>query len=137
MEYRGREYKVIIWDWLWTLYSRKDNRLFGWVNEYFETYGKDSKNFIISYANTPQKRTELIRRFGLSQYFEGIVIKKGDKVELFKEVIETYKLNKEEILVIGDNVSKEGVACKELGLDFIPIALWNEYVYTKLRLGLK
>ncbi|HRI05633.1 MAG TPA: HAD hydrolase-like protein [Candidatus Dojkabacteria bacterium] len=132
MKYRDVEYEIVIWDWLWTLYSRQDNRLFYWVEEYFKKYGRESRNFLVSYAFAPEKRKALIERFGIEGYFEKIVIEKGDKEELFSKIIEKYSLDKTKILVIGDNVLHEGVAAKKLGLKYLPIAVWNEHLVTEL-----
>lgn len=132
MRYKNREYGVVIWDWLWTVYSRKDGRLFNWVIPYFEKHGKDSRNYLVSYAYNPTKRIKMIQDFGISKYFEDIKVARADKEELFNDVINIHKLEKEDILVIGDNVLHEGVASNKLGLDFLPIAVWNEFVYTSL-----
>lgn len=137
MKYNGKEYDVVIWDWLWTLYSRKEDRLFNWVKGYFEKYGSESNNYLVSYAFSPIKRSKLIEKFGVDKYFKDIVIEKSDKYTMFSNLISKYGIDKARVLVIGDNVLHEGVASKQLKIDFVPIAVWNEYVYSKLGLGSK
>lgn len=137
MTFKGKEYEVVIWDWLWTLYSRKDDRLFYWVKEYFEKYGSKSRNFLVSYAFAPTKRRELIKRFGIDSYFEDIIVQKGDKEDMITGVLERIKVDKSSVLVIGDNVLHEGRASKSLGLDYIPIAVWDEFIYSELGFGSK
>jgi methionine salvage enolase-phosphatase E1 len=135
MRFRNKEYKVVIWDWLWTLYSRRDERLFKWVMPYFESSVGEANNFLVSYAYNPSKRVKLIEGFNLDKYFKDIVVSVDKKEVMYKVILEKYGYKKEDVLVIGDNVLHEGRAAKELGLDFIPIAVWDEFVYTNFPLS--
>ncbi|KKR05550.1 MAG: hypothetical protein UT34_C0002G0057 [candidate division WS6 bacterium GW2011_GWF2_39_15] len=128
MKVRGKNYNVIIWDWLWTLYSRKERSLYDWVKEYFEMHGKETTNFLVSFANEPEKRKKLIEKHEMVKYFKDMIIERGNKKDMIGRLIGKYNLEKSSILIVGDNVAHEGVAAGELGIDFMHIRDWKKFL---------
>lgn len=133
MEFRGKTYKYVFWDWLWTLayYQNKSTKLYDWVLPFLKEEGS-AKHFVISWASNPESRKLQIEESGLAQYLEdlwtgkdmirGFASGKDVKRKAYQMYMKKYEMEKSEILIIGDSFEHEIPAAKELGVDWVHIS---------------
>ncbi len=116
MKKLNSKYKWVIWDWLWTIYTPDENKLYDWVEDFLKE-NSDKKHILVSWAAKPPERAKLIESFGVSKYFVDIACGTFDKKQVFEQMIEKHGIKIEELLVIGDNIEQEITAARELGAD--------------------
>lgn len=120
-EYNGKFYKVIIWDWLYTLYNPDTAVLYQWVEELFRSIPPEVTHYLISFAKHPDLRLKKIQSSAIASYFKKVVIDTEDKTQAFTNLLHSENLKPEEVLVIGDNPSHEGQAAEAVGFDYIHV----------------
>lgn len=115
IDYKGKRYENIIWDWRSTLYDPFTENLYPWVGIFFKKYKLN--NYLVSWAANPSKRTELINSFPLMKNFKRIIVTGENKKDVFESIFDLKELDPELTLVVGDNMNDEIALAKELGID--------------------
>lgn len=92
-------------------------------DDYLVTRGIDRLKFLVTTGFTKLQWSK-IRRMGLEKDFEACFVvdpamTDRTKKHIFAEIMEEYKLQSEDVLVIGDDIQSEIKAGKELGIDTV------------------
>jgi FMN phosphatase YigB (HAD superfamily) len=120
-EYNGKKYKVIIWDWLYTLYNPDTAVLYRWVDTLLPQIPTDVTHYLVSFAKHPELRLKKIQDSEIAKYLKKIVIDTENKTDAFAALLKEENLTPNEVLVIGDNPSHEGQAASASGFDYIHV----------------
>jgi len=120
MEFQGKEYEYIIWDWLYTLYNPDTAKLYNWVDAFFKEYSEGVTHFLVSFAKHPELRQQIIQNSSIAKYLSEIVIDTANKEEAFLKLKDNHQLGNN-VLVIGDNPEHEGIAAQRAGFTFINV----------------
>jgi FMN phosphatase YigB (HAD superfamily) len=123
MKYLNKTYKTIIWDWKSTLYDANNAQLYNWVLPFFKN--NDVNHIMVSWALNPDTRTELIKNSDVNKYFSKVYVTNESKRAFFVKILNDPKIEKESVIVIGDNVNDEIALAKELGIDTVEV---NKFV---------
>ncbi len=119
IDIKGKQYNVIFFDWLNTLYSPNTQMLFPWVSKYFINNCKKTQNYLITKSSNTNQNLE--DGTSIVKCFEKVYLDIPDKEKVFNDIIRFFSLKKEEILVIGDNDQSELLAAKNIGIDSIHV----------------
>lgn len=112
--------KLIIFDFLYTLYDPVSGTLFSGVLETAKKLSESYPLVIISSTANVQERIALIKKLGLTPYFKEIIVSTKTP-DLYLNVCKKYKAKPHETVVIGDNVNNEIAIAKEIGA--IPVLI--------------
>lgn len=105
--------KSIIFDWGRTLYDPDAEDLFAGVREILPELAIGHRLFIVSLASKGAdeivRRKEMIKDFGIEEYFDDIFFAKEDKDFLYEELYQKHALLPNETAIIDDRMIR-GVA---------------------------
>lgn len=119
--YKNKTYKVIIWDWLYTLFNPDTGELYQWVPSFFEKLDPATVNYLVSFAKHPMLREKKIKNSPIFSRLKKLVIDIDDKKLAFQKLAADENLNPDDVLVIGDNISHEGQAALIMHYDFVHV----------------
>lgn len=120
-QYNGKEYKVIIWDWLYTVFNPDTGELYQWVPSFFDNLDPVVTNYLVSFAKHPHLREQKIKNSILFSRLKKLVIDIDDKKLAFQKLAADEQINPADVLVIGDNVAHEGQAALTMHYDFVHV----------------
>ena len=115
MKYLNKKYTTIIWDWKSTLFDANNSKLYNWVIPFLKN--KDVNHILVSWALNPETRLELIKGSDIYQYFSNVYVTNESKRVYFQKIVNDPKIDKEGIIVIGDNINDEIALAKDVGID--------------------
>ncbi len=111
--------KGIIFDFINTLYDPEKKQLFTGVLSLLKDLKTSGiKLGLLSYGSAG--KIELIRKLGLNEYFDKVAVTEEKSPAEFQLFLEQFKLNPDQILVVGDRLDDEIKTGKSLGL----ITVW-------------
>ncbi|HVX92703.1 MAG TPA: hypothetical protein VHA74_01150, partial [Candidatus Dojkabacteria bacterium] len=80
---KGKQYSIIFFDWLNTLYSSESKSLFPWVTGFFESSAVQTKNYLVTHSNNTNQDLEDGVTVPIANYFERIYMNVDDKEKVF------------------------------------------------------
>lgn len=119
--FKNKQYDIIIWDWLYTLYNPDRCDLYQWVNDFFGKLEPNTVNYLVSFAKHPDLRLQKINNSTVAKQFKRIMIDTADKSEAFQKLVAEENLDVSKILVIGDNRDHEGKAAEVINADYVHV----------------
>jgi len=102
-------------------------------NDYHYIKSLKGRKFIVT-AGFPKQQKSKVKMLGIADDFEEVYVvdvSKANKKEAFIELIQKYDLNKEEILIIGDDAESEIKFGLELGMETFLLDPDNLYPHAK------
>jgi FMN phosphatase YigB (HAD superfamily) len=112
--------KVIIWDFNGTIYNSSENALYKGAKKLLVKFSKKYKQALATTSFDIKGRMELIKSFGIWDYFDRVNITLKSK-KLFLDICKEFNCKAEEVYVVGDGYLKEIRIGNKLGMKTILI----------------
>lgn len=108
--------KAIIFDYGYTIYDPELKGFQPDATSTLEVLMKKVRLILVSRTDDTPARLEQIEKIGFQLYFDFIdIVKKGEDKD-FTKIINRYKFEPEEFLVVGDRITSEITQGKKLGM---------------------
>lgn len=127
------ETKLIIWDFRNTIYNTDTKSFNKGAREVLEHFKNGYTQILVTASADAEERIREIEGLQVDHYFKEIIISSKTK-EVFKKVLNDYKTNAENAVIIGDQYSSEIAIGNELGMRTIWFVHGNP---DEVKLGIK
>ena len=99
--------KAVIFDFGYTIYDPDKNELLKEAVPLLENLKNRYKLALTSRTTNVDERLEQIKKLGLNEYFDTVAVTAKGQDKDLSQIMKNFRLNPEEVLVVGDRIDSE------------------------------